>query len=192
MKGMSSNKIIGEKITSLRTLKNISQEELASRANLSEQQIEIIEKGRSIPTLGVLVRITRALGVRIGTLLDDSDKPGPAIMRANEKISSVSFSTNEESSREHLNFLSLAPNKDGRHMEPFLIDITPGKTESIKSSHEGEEFIYVLDGSVTLYYGNDVIELGKGDSVYIDSIVNHLVTTRSGKAKILGIVYVPV
>lgn len=188
---MSFNKIIGEKITSLRTQKNITKAELAARSNLSEQQIEIIEQGISIPTLGVLVRITRSLGVRIGTLLDDSDKPGPAIMRTDEKISSVSFSTNDESPREHLNFLSLAPNKAGRHMEPFLIDITPGKTDSLKSTHEGEEFIYVLDGSVTLYYGNDVIELGKGDSVYIDSIVNHLVTTRSGKARILGIVYVP-
>jgi quercetin dioxygenase-like cupin family protein len=78
-------------------------------------------------------------------------------------------------------------------MEPFIIEIVPDKKhEVVKSSHEGEEFIYVLDGEVTVHYGNDVFELAKGDSIYLDSIVNHFVTTNSDKARILGIVYVPV
>ena len=77
-------------------------------------------------------------------------------------------------------------------MEPFLIDILPAKNELIgKSTHEGEEFIYVLEGQVTVYYGNDTFVLEKGDSIYLDSIVQHLVTTVS-RAKILAIVYVPV
>jgi len=78
-------------------------------------------------------------------------------------------------------------------MEPFIIDIIPQeKDKPLKSSHEGEEFIYVLEGIVTVHYGNEVFELQKGDSIYLDSIVNHLVTTNTGKARILGIVYVPV
>jgi quercetin dioxygenase-like cupin family protein len=140
-----------------------------------------------------LIRITRALGIRIGTLLDDTIKEGPAIVRANEHKSTLSFSTSENESREHLTFFSLAPNKAGRHMEPFIIDIIPDeKNKQSKSSHEGEEFIYVLEGIVTVHYGNDVFELQKGDSIYLDSIVSHLVTTDTNKARILGIVYVPV
>ena len=78
-------------------------------------------------------------------------------------------------------------------MEPFIIDLVPNEKDDLaKSSHEGEEFIYVLEGNVTIHYGNDTIELGKGDSIYLDSIVKHLVTTSTGKARILGIVYVPV
>jgi mannose-6-phosphate isomerase-like protein (cupin superfamily) len=156
-------------------------------------QLELIESGVSIPSLGVLIRITRALGARLGSLLDDTIKEGPAVIRANEYRSTMSFSTNENENREHLTFLSLAPNMTGRHMEPFIIDIVPNeKDHSVKSSHEGEEFLYVLDGKVTVYYGNDVIELGKGDSMYLDSVVQHLVTTEAEKARILGIVYVPV
>ncbi|HLN19511.1 MAG TPA: XRE family transcriptional regulator [Bacteroidales bacterium] len=189
---MTKNQIIGEKISSLRSIKNIPVPDLAKKSGLSEKQYELIEKGESIPSLGVLIRITRALGVRMGTLLDDNDKEGPAVVREKEKNSSVSFSTNENESREHLTFMSLAPNKAGRHMEPFMIDIIPSNNNNVKSSHEGEEFIYVLEGSVIIYYGNDIIELGKGDSIYLDSIVSHLVTTREGKARILGIVYVPV
>ena len=142
--------------------------------------------------MGVLIRITRSLGIRLGTLLDDTIKEGPAIVRSNEHQSTISFSTNENENREHLMFLSLAANKTGRHMEPFLIDILPKKIDQpAKSSHEGEEFIYVLEGNMTVYYGNDIFQLEKGDSIYLDSIVQHLVTT-STKARVLAIVYVPV
>ena len=58
-------------------------------------------------------------------MLDDTIKEGPAIVRANEHQSTLSFSTSENENREHLTFFSLAPNKTGRHMEPFIIDIIP-------------------------------------------------------------------
>jgi quercetin dioxygenase-like cupin family protein len=78
-------------------------------------------------------------------------------------------------------------------MEPFIVDIMPGENELLpKSSHEGEEFIYVMEGKITVAYGTDVIELEKGDSIYLDSIVDHLVTTPGQSARILGVVYVPV
>lgn len=190
---MATNQLIGKKISTLRTLKNIEPEDLARKAGLSVKQLDSIESGTSIPSLGVLIRVTRAMGLRIGTLLDDTVKEGPAIVRANEHQSTLSFSTSENENREHLMFFSLAPNKTGRHMEPFIIDIVPNeKSKSAKSSHEGEEFIFVLEGEVTVHYGNDVFNLGKGDSIYLDSIVDHLVTTNAGKARILGIVYVPV
>jgi transcriptional regulator with XRE-family HTH domain len=190
---MAINQHIGEKISAFRKLKKIDSETLAKKAGLSVKQLELIESGESIPSLGVLIRITRPLGIRIGTLLDDTVKEGPAIVRANEHQSTLSFSTSENQNREHLTFFSLAPNMNGRHMEPFIIDIVPDKMNQIKkSSHEGEEFIYVLEGNVTVHYGNETFELGKGDSIYLDSIVNHFVTTSSEKSRILGIVYVPV
>ncbi|MGE5418585.1 MAG: helix-turn-helix domain-containing protein [Chloroflexota bacterium] len=188
---MAINQLIGEKLSALRSLKKVSIEDLALKTGLSTRQIGLIESGVSIPSLGVLIKITRVLGIRIGTLLDDTVKEGPAVVRSDEHQFTLSFSTSDN--REHLNFMSLAPNKAGRHMEPFVIDIVPnGINEPVKSSHEGEEFIYVLEGKVTVHYGNDIIELGKGDSIYLDSIVGHLVTTSIEKARILGIVYVPV
>lgn len=190
---MAINQIIGKKISSLRELKKIAIEDLAAKTGLSVKQLNSIESGISIPSLGVLIRITRAMGIRIGTLLDDTVKEGPAIVRSEERLSTLSFSTSENENREHLNFFSLAPNKTGRHMEPFIVDITPNdKSKPVKSSHEGEEFIFVLEGQVTIHYGNDIFELEKGDSIYLDSIVSHLVTTKTKMAKILGIVYVPV
>jgi transcriptional regulator with XRE-family HTH domain len=184
---------IGEKIAALRNLKKIKSEDLSNRSGLSLGQLELIETGRSIPSLGVLIRISRALGIRIGTLLDDTVKEGPAVMRAKDMQEAYSFSTSEAANREHLTFFSLAPNKAGRHMEPFIVDIVPGDNKVLpKSSHEGEEFIYVMEGKITVAYGTDIIELDKGDSIYLDSIIEHLVTTPGPSARILGVVYVPV
>jgi transcriptional regulator with XRE-family HTH domain len=190
---MNSNNAIGAKIAMLRNLKKIEAPDLAERAGLSPGQLELIEKDLSIPSLGVLIRISRALGIRIGTLLDDTVKEGPAVMRAKDRQQAYSFSTSEDINREHLTFFSLAPNKAGRHMEPFIVDIAPGENKHLpKSSHEGEEFIFVMEGRITVFYGTDVIELDKGDSIYLDSIVDHLVTTPGPSARILGVVYVPV
>lgn len=190
---MQDNHNIGGRVAALRALKKIEAPDFANRAGLSIAQLELIEKGVSIPSLGVLIRITRALGVRLGTLLDDKEKEGPAIVRESEYPKSFSFSTNENLNREHLSFFSLAPNKAGRHMEPFIVDIQSGESKALpKSSHEGEEFIYVMEGRVTVAYGTDVFLLGKGDSIYLDSIVEHLVTTPDQQARILGVVYVPV
>jgi transcriptional regulator with XRE-family HTH domain len=190
---MQTNRLIGEKILALRTLKKMEPEDLATKAGLSSKQLSLIESGVSIPSLGTLIHITRALGTRIGTLLDDTIKEGPVIVRAKEHLSASSFSTSEEQNRENLTFFSLAPNKASRHMEPFIIDIVSGENKQVqKSSHEGEEFIFVLEGKVTIHYGTDTFELEQGDSIYLDSIVKHMVTTSGPKAKILGVVYVPV
>lgn len=189
---MQTNRTIGDKIAALRSLKKIEKGELAKRAGLSEKQLDLIESGTSIPSLGVLIRLSRALGLRLGTLLDDTVKEGPAVMRENEWNGANSFSTHNDDSREHMTFYSMAPNKADRHMEPFIVDIVPDKEQkAVKSAHEGEEFIYVMEGKVNVHYGNNLYELNKGDSIYLDSVVDHLVTTPGPHARILGIVYVP-
>jgi transcriptional regulator with XRE-family HTH domain len=96
---MAINQLIGEKISTLRILKKIEKEDLANKAGLSVRQLDFIESGISIPSLGVLIRITRSLGVRIGTLLDDTVKEGPAIMRADCQQSTLSFSTSENETK---------------------------------------------------------------------------------------------
>ena len=76
-------------------------------------------------------------------------------------------------------------------MEPFIINIEPEDPEKLLlSSHEGEEFIYVLEGKVNIKYGMDEYVLEQGDSIYYDSIVEHLVYGTES-AKILAVVYAP-
>jgi len=190
---MKTKNSLGSKIKDYREFRQISRSELALKANLDENQLECIEEKGIVPSLGHLIKITRALGVRIGTFLDDQDQIGPVVVRAGTEKSSVSFSTKSESTREHLSFYSLAQDKSGRHMEPFMIDIEPSAHSDYKlSSHEGEEFIYVLQGKVEINYGKELYLLNEGDSIYLDSIVAHNVHAAANqKAKILGVVYYP-
>ena len=78
-------------------------------------------------------------------------------------------------------------------MEPFLIDIQPSTVnEPILSSHEGEEFIFVIQGAVKIQYGKETYELQKGDSIYYDSIVDHIVSAATNQpAQIVAVVYTP-
>ncbi len=190
---MKTKNKLGRKIKDFREFKQISRSELALKANLDETQLENIEEKGIVPSLGHLIKITRALGVRIGTFLDDQDQIGPVIVKAGSANSALSFSTKDDSAREHLSFYSLAQDKTGRHMEPFMIDIEPSAHSDYKlSSHEGEEFIYVLQGKVEINYGKDIYTLSEGDSIYLDSIVAHNVhAAENQKAKILGVVYYP-
>ncbi|MCF6358546.1 MAG: XRE family transcriptional regulator [Draconibacterium sp.] len=185
---------IGKKIKVFREFRQISVDDLALSANLDVDLLEHIENKGNVPSLGHLMKISRALGVRLGTFLDDQEQIGPVVIKSTDKKASMSFSTKDERNKEHLNFFSLAANKSGRHMEPFIIEIEPQKEPDYKlSTHEGEEFIFVLDGEIEINYGKDIYLLNQGDSIYLDSIVAHNIHAAGNKAaKILGVVYTPV
>ena len=192
---MDNTKIVGEKIKSIRETKQISIAELAERTGLAEEQITRIENNVDIPSLAPLIKIARALGVRLGTFLDDQDEVGAVICRKEDSAqTTISFSNNAVNTRTHMQYHSLSNSKADRHMEPFIIDIA--KTEETNyelSSHEGEEFIYVMEGSVEISYGKHTHVIEAGDSIYYDSIVPHHVHGTEGQpAKILAVVYTPI
>ena len=186
--------IVGDKISTLCAEKKITTEELAFRSGLTVTQIGLIVNSDKIPSLSPLIKIARALGVRLGTFLDDSTELGPVIHRQAEKQEPATFSSQLSNANSHLDFFSLAGSKSGRHMEPFLIDIKPSSIhEPILSSHEGEEFIFVIQGTVKIDYGKNSYVLHKGDSIYYDSIVDHLVSAYDAEtAQIVAVVYTPI
>lgn len=191
---MDTNKIVGEKIKSLRESQGISLEELAQRTGLGIEQIERIEQDIDLPSLAPLIKIARVLGVRLGTLLDEQDENGPVICRKGEVQNSITFSNNAIQSRKHMIYHSLSRSKADRHMEPFFIDVTPtDDSDFVLSTHEGEEFILVMEGTMEIIYGKNAYLLEEGDSIYYDSIVPHHVHAyQGGAAKILAVIYTPI
>ena len=192
---MSEQSVIGHKIKGIRESKNLSIEEIAESSGLTVEQISSIENDQNLPSLGPLIKIARALGVRLGTFMDGNDALGPVVCRAEdrERDSSISFSNGATDARKHMEYHPLAQQKAGRHMEPFVIDINPTENLDYKlSAHEGEEFIYVMQGVVEIEYGKEKYTLEEGDSIFYDSIVKHHVHGAPGKsAKILAVVYIP-
>lgn len=191
----NNNSSVGSKIKAIRESKNLSIEEITESSGLSKEQIISIEEGQNLPSLGPLIKIARALGVRLGTFMDDNDSLGPVVCRAadRERASSISFSNGAADARKHMEYHPLAQQKAGRHMEPFVIDINPEESPEFQlSAHEGEEFIYVMQGEIEIVYGKEKYSLKEGDSIFYDSIVKHHVHGAPGKpAKILAVVYIP-
>ena len=190
---MSTINNIGKKIESIRTQKNITTEQLAERCGFSVEMMERIEADQSIPSLGHLIKVARVLGVRLGTFLDDMNHLGPVVTRNKSLQQGITFSNKNRGIDGNLDFFPLANDKPGRAMEPFIVDIYPTETVDFNtSSHEGEEFIYVLNGNIEITYGKETYQLGEGDSIYYDSLIDHNVHAADQyPAKILGVVYSP-
>ncbi len=190
---MSETLNVGQKIGTIRQQKSIGIDELAERSGLTAAMLDQIENREIIPSLGHLIKVARALGVRLGTFLDDLESLGPVVSRKEEVKAGTSFSTQNSHSSENLMFHSLAGDKSGRHMEPFIIDIQPvSPPYTGQSSHEGEEFIYVLSGKIEITYGKANYQLAEGDSIYYDSVVDHHVhAAGDAPARILAVVYAP-
>ena len=193
-----SNKL-GNKIRTLREALGLTPEELAERCSCDVTVINDLEAGAAASSLAPLIKITRALGVRLGTLMDDDTQIGPVYtdvdgMKAGTYIRSLE--TNSDAG--DLNYFSLAAGRPSRHIDPFIITITPsGETDHVLHGHEGEEFLYGLEGQIEIEYGSGsagkTYVLGPGESIYYDSIVPHQVRAHDQQnAKFLAVVYTPV
>ncbi len=191
---MNNNKLLGNRIKSYREAKQIGTDEMAERSGLKVEQINQIEQNSGLPSLASLIKIARVLGVRLGTFLDDNDELGPVVSRKESHSEPVFSSSNDMGHKKHMSYFPLSAAKSGRHMEPFIIHIDPTEdgADFIVSSHEGEEFIFCLDGIVEITYGKNTYLLEEGDSIYYDSIVPHHVhAAGQNGAKILAVVYTP-
>ena len=170
---MADDATIGRKISMLRESLRLSVEELAERCDCSADTIRSLEAGGSAPSLASLIKITRALGVRLGTLLDGDTQVGPVIARKDAAAPVQRIKSLETTAAGGvLDFISLAADKTSRHMEPFIVDIHEGAEHHALSSHEGEEFIYVLTGSIEVEYGKDIHVLAEGDSIHYLSLIH--------------------
>jgi quercetin dioxygenase-like cupin family protein len=192
---MITERTPGERIAELCKTYSVSREILAERSGISVELIRRIEEEGYIPDLAPLLKLSRALGVRLGTLLDDREELGPVVTLRGHAGETSRFITGGQAaaSGDHqgLTFRAMAADKGGRHMEPFIVDIESGAKQD-NSSHEGEEFIYVLSGKIHIDYGKDSYDLGEGDSIYYDSIVPHRVLSGADSpAKILAVIYTP-
>ena len=167
---------VGERIRMYRERLEMSIADLSAKSGIGEDIVKSVEAGEVIPALGVLTRLARALGQRLGTFMDDQFKPDPIITRAAdlEAARVAGEGMNEFGYASH----SLAIGTDGSDVG--------------ESSHEGEELIICLAGEVELTYGGEKTILKAGDTAYYNSVVKHSLKAVGGKpASIYGIVFMP-
>ena len=178
---------VGKRIESFRQRKEMSVDELAKVAGVKTQVLEAIEREDVFPAIGVLIKLARALGQRLGSFMDDQFKEDPlVVLKAERDRRRQSIGSNANP----YEYYSLGQGKPDRHMEPFYVIIGPN--EMPLSSHEGEEFIYVIKGRLELRCGNKVQVLEAGDSVYYNSLLPHVLkSVGPDSAEIVATVFTP-
>jgi len=197
-KGMEG---IGERIRKLREEKGLSLEELSSLTGFEVAFLSSLEKDEAQPQLGTAIKLSKALDSAFGRLVSGVGDKLYSITRKDERRT-VSRSTSQTGKKQVYIYKSLAPDVKGRHMEAVIVQLeeVPEKEISVIvqleevpekeiSVHEGEEFIFVLDGVVVLEITEDSFELEPGDTAYYLSTTPHHIAAKSGKATILAVLY---
>ena len=145
---------LGNKITTLREAHHLTSQDLADRCGCDVALIQELEAGEVPASLAPLIKITRALGVRLGTLLDDDESLGPAYISAEQMAEVERVKSLETTSGGDLSYFSLAAGRPSRHMDPFVITVTPtGETDHELVGHEGEEWLFGMEGCIEIEYG---------------------------------------
>jgi quercetin dioxygenase-like cupin family protein len=179
---------LGERIREAREMRGLTLEDLSSRSGISVDGLERVEANRAIPPLGQLVRLGKALEMKMGYFLSAGVDRPMCVVRADSR-QRVARHGEQRSEQYGYVYESLAAEKANRLMEPFLVTLTPTEFGEF-SSHDGQEFLFVLEGEIRAQVGKQVEVLRPGDSIYYDSTQPHLVKCFGDKpAKILAVIH---
>ncbi|QTA80692.1 Cupin 2 domain-containing protein [Desulfonema limicola] len=178
---------IGRRLKALREEKGLSLEELAAKTGFDADILEKIETREIYPQLGTVIKLSKSLDAAFGQIISGAgDKPYSITRLRDQKA--VSRSTSQKGGKHIYSYKGLAPEVKGRSMEPLIVKLQETPEKEV-STHDGEEFVYVLNGIVLLELGEDKFELEPGDSAYYLSNTPHWIASKSGSATILAVIY---
>ena len=178
---------VGTRIRQLRKERGLSLEDLSSLTGFEVSLLEDIETGKEKPQLGAVMKLSKALDSAVGRLVSGMGTKLYSITRKNER-KQVARSASKTSKKNVYSYMSLAPEVQGRHMEALIVQLEKTEEKEI-SVHNGEEFVFVLEGTANLTIANDSYDLEPGDSAYYLSTTPHYLTAKTPKATILAVLY---
>ena len=179
---------VGKRVKKYREHLGLTQEQLAVNSSLDLTFIKDVEDGIVYPPIGSMIKLSRALGQRLGTFMDDQYVADPIIVRYSERKEETANS--RDGAKGHYHYYPLGKGKSDRHMEPLFIRIEEDEGKAM-STHGGEECLGVVHGEIIGRYGKEEYIHERGDSVYYNSVVSHFIGAIDGPAEILAVLYSP-
>ncbi len=160
---------IGNRIKLLRLYYGLTQQELADRCELSKGFISQLESNQTSPSLATLSDIFDVLGTTFEEFFAESDKASPVFSKADMSVKNV----------EGVGSITwLVTTAQRNDMEPILYELLPGCETEVDMPHAGEEFGYVLSGSIVLKYGMKTSKLKRGDAFYFKADKQHSIKNQ--------------
>lgn len=183
-----SSELVGDRIKKLREDKKLSLEELSNLTGFEVDLLSGIENKEFQPQLGTILKLSKALDSAFGKLISGSGNSVYSITRVNQEKNVARSTTNKEK-KQIYSYKSLAPEVMGRNMESLMVTLEEKVEGAEPLSHNGEEFIYVVNGVVTITIGDETFDLNPGDSIYYLSTTPHLISAKENTATILAVLY---
>ena len=167
---------IGERIRNLRELSNLTQEELAERANLTKGFISQIERDLTSISLDSLIQILEAMDENLSDFFRETTEE-KIVYREEDRVAIEKEKIDK--------FELLIPGSTNRRLEPILLTLRKGQTTPMERPHEGEEFGLVLQGRINLRYGKEVQKLKKGECFYFSAEKEHWLQNPGSKEAVV-------
>lgn len=163
---------IGLKLKELRILKGLTQEELADRAELSKGFISQLERNLTSPSIATLMDILQCLGTTTAEFF--TEEPDEQVVFGKNDY----FEKYDNDLKNEIKWI--IPNAQKNRMEPILLTLEAGGETYPDNPHEGEEFGYVLSGSVIIHLGKKIYRAKKGESFYFTPDKSHYLASKTG------------
>jgi transcriptional regulator with XRE-family HTH domain len=155
---------VGERVKRVRENRELSLKDVSQRTGIDEITLRHIEEGSLMPPLGTVIKLAKALEMKMGYFISgDEEKPYTIVRSQDRKV--ISRFDSRKGKHYGYAYESLAPYKKDRHMEPFLVTLEPASTETERSTHDGQEFIFVLNGKMEVRLEEAIYILEPGDAI---------------------------
>ena len=165
---------IGDKLCDLRKKKQFSLEDLVAVTGLDKNTLSQIENNIIVPPVATLMKLSKALNTHLVYFFQD--KAGTekiSVTRSNERVR-IERRPHHHKGEVNYRYEALETKKLNKHMEPFLVEFTNRDiSDMLFVSHEGEEFLYLLEGSLEFRSIEKVEVLEPGDAIYFESDISH-------------------
>jgi transcriptional regulator with XRE-family HTH domain len=168
---------LGVRIKALRERRGLSIEELAQKTGIVADKLLRIENDQEQPIIANLVLLSKALGVNVADIFRDKPPKSPfeVVRRADREKVRPLLKPSKAKIFDYTYELLTVPGP-GKHMEAYLVEVPPRQTKrpSDDITHAGEEFMYVLEGTIEGMLGSESVSLSAGDTLYFRSTESHV------------------
>jgi mannose-6-phosphate isomerase-like protein (cupin superfamily) len=180
-KAKQIKKSFGQSIRAYREERKLSIEELAHETGYPADLLEKIEKDETTPPVALVLQLSRTLHVNVEALDDDKTKKASSRVKS-QKRRAGSYA-----------YTQLTKSGSDKHLGGYLVTIEPNTAhEGVEYHHEGEEFIYVLKGRLSISVGKNTSLLKQGECIHFNSALHHKLSNPSDeKADLLVVLYIP-
>ncbi|HEY6791984.1 MAG TPA: XRE family transcriptional regulator [Trebonia sp.] len=168
--------MLGERLRSAREVRGLTMEQLSASTGISKAHLSRLESGARQPSVGILVELAAALGTRVSTLLGEDAAGAPLATFTPDAPRHIAAG---------LDIASMSGFPDSRALEVMRVHVPADRQPAVPVRHRGEEWIYVLRGTLELEFDSVLYELRKDTAAHFDATRPHRLSAERGGAELL-------